>query len=152
MILNPSDGAFDLETRAIHGPLPTHYSGLASRLVVDVAEPDAAPTGDRWPCHFFEPDVDWPLPLPPVLRADRAPAGSLLDALSGWVESDLGPSSGFTVRPLLDHFGVPDATQSGMLRSPGLRARLLDFWGTHHEWVTVAVLVSAALLAAFFAT
>lgn len=41
-------------------------------LPVTLIEPHApAPVGDRWPCHWFSPEVEWPAPVGPVLRRDR---------------------------------------------------------------------------------
>lgn len=63
-----------------------------SSLPIDLVEPDApAPAGDRLPCHLFAEEVDWPTAPEAVLRADRAPAGSMLDALGPWMEADLDP-------------------------------------------------------------
>lgn len=42
------------------------------------AEPNAPPrTGDRWPCHWFSPEVEWPAAVGPVLRRDRPDASAL---------------------------------------------------------------------------
>lgn len=134
-------------------------------LMVDLAEPDApAPVGDRVPCHLF-----WALPaepLPPVLRRDRAPAGSLLDALGPWLEADLDAAPPATVgvtdpaRVLLE---VPDgrglllfdpARLSAWLTdapAPSRRSWLRRLWDDHHEWITVGAILVVAAAAALHA-
>lgn len=113
--------------------------GRAAQLPIVLVEP----VGDRWPCHVFWAPM--PEPLGPVLREDRAPAGSLLDALGFWLEADLPdeppPPS---IHPPLSHSGVP----ASVPRRPPLRARLSRFWEDYHEWIAVAVILAAAATAA----
>lgn len=43
-----------------------------------LVEPHApAPVGDRWPCHWFSPEVEWPAAVGPVLRSDRPDSRAL---------------------------------------------------------------------------
>lgn len=106
---------------------------VTAPLPIDLVEPDEpAPVGDRWPCHvFWAPMTE---PLGPVLRPD----------------STCHAPRPLSIRPLLDHFGVPVSVQASMLRRPTLRARLRRFWDAYHEWIAVAVILAAAATAAAF--
>lgn len=126
--------------------LDEHFPGCrvyrADRLPIDLVVPDEpAPVGDRWPCHVF-----WalpPEPLGPVLRPDAGCVSGL-----PWIRQPDGhwEPAEFTIRPMLGHFGVPASVQANMLRRPSWRVRLRRIWDDHHEWVAVAVIISAALL------
>lgn len=101
----------------------------ATPLPIDLAEPDEpAPVGDRRPCHVFWAPL--PEPLGPVLRPDSA----------CYVPPPL------SIRPLLDHFGVPASVQASMLRRPTLRARMRRIWDEYHEWIAAGVIIAAASL------
>lgn len=130
-------------------------------LLVDVAEPDApAPVGDRVPCHlFWAPPAE---PLPPVLRADRAPAGSLLDALGPWLEADLDaapPAAVGVTDPARVLLEVPDglglqpfdparlAAWQAPPPPPPRRSWLRQVWDDHHEWIAVGLILALAAAA-----
>lgn len=51
--------------------MPTPYP-YPHGVPVDLMEPHSGrAAGDRVPCHLFMPEVAWPAPVGPVLRADR---------------------------------------------------------------------------------
>lgn len=117
---------------------------------VDMAEPDPAPVGDPFPQHL----IDAPLqaPLPPVLREDRAPAGSLLDALGPWLEADDEVVRPEPARVMLN---VPDGQgwqPYDPARLAAWRAKfdaprpnfLRRLWADYHEWITVGLILVAA--------
>lgn len=137
--------------------------GRAAPLPIDLVEPDEpAPVGDRWPCHVFWAPM--PEPLGPVLRKDRAPAGSLLDALGPWLEADL-PAEPLEAGPACDPWirmpdgqwrrFTPDEVAAAMQRDVIVsaravrRARLRRFWDAYHEWIAVAVILAVAAAAAW---
>lgn len=137
------------------------HPSAAEPLPIDLAEPDApAPVGDRVPCHlFWAPPAD---PLPPVLRRDRAPAGSLLDALGPWLEADLDaapPAAVGVTDPARVLLEVPDgrgllpfdpARLSAWLTDappPPRRSWLRQVWDDHHEWITVGLILALAAAA-----
>lgn len=130
-------------------------------LLADLAEPDApAPVGDRVPCHlFWAPPAE---PLPPVLRRDRAPAGSLLDALGPWLEADLDaapPAAVGVTDPARVLLEVPDglglqpfdparlSAWQAPPPPPPRRSWLRQVWDDHHEWIAVGLILALAAAA-----
>lgn len=116
----------------------------ALSMPIDVAVPDEpAPVGDRWPCHLF-----WaPLaePLPPVLRPDRAPAGSLLDALGPWLQAGrpMGPLEAGPAYDPTEHAVQPPSMPPDLVELP--RASLAFVAGTTLIWGASAGLTAYLL-------
>lgn len=101
--------------------------GFNVHQFIDFAAPDPA-VGDPVPDHLFFAPL--PEPLPPVLRTDRAPAGSLLSALQ--------------------HLDADDRFFDDLHGSAAPRSLLASFWVAHHEWVVAGAFILGALAVALF--
>lgn len=101
--------------------------GFNVHQFVDVVVPDFV-VGDAVPDHLFYAPL--PEPLPPILRADRAPAGSLLSALQD--------------------FDADDRFFDDLHGSAAPRSLLASAWAAHHEWIIAGAFILGALAVALF--